>query len=50
MLLPVGYEVKSEDDWCDVFSSFLAIKTGATDHIGIVEWLLAIGGIAVLES
>ncbi|MGH1818000.1 CHAP domain-containing protein [Enterococcus casseliflavus] len=32
--LPVGYQVKYTDDWCDTFVSFIGIKTGATDLIG----------------
>ena len=34
MPLPRGYRVADDDDWCDVFISFLAIQTGATDIIG----------------
>lgn len=30
-----GYAVKSSDDWCDVFVSFLGIQTGAIDLIDI---------------
>ena len=32
--LPVGYRVTYNDDWCDAFVTFLAIKTGAVDLIG----------------
>lgn len=32
--LPVGYQVTYYDDWCDIFISFLAIKTEAVDLIG----------------
>lgn len=32
--LPVGYRVTYSDDWCDVFITFLAMKTGALDIIG----------------
>ena len=31
--LPQGYQVTYDDDWCDTFISFLAIKTGAVDLI-----------------
>lgn len=32
--LPVGYQVKYTDDWCDTFITTLAIETGAVDIIG----------------
>lgn len=32
--LPVGYAVTYQDDWCDAFVTFLAIKSGATNLIG----------------
>ncbi|MEQ7139378.1 CHAP domain-containing protein [Enterococcus casseliflavus] len=32
--LPVGYQVKYTDDWCDTFVSFIGISTGATGLIG----------------
>lgn len=32
--LPRGYQVTYNDDWCDIFISFLAIKSGAVDLIG----------------
>lgn len=32
--LPVGYQVKYSDDWCDAFITTLAIETGAVDIIG----------------
>ncbi|EMF0378993.1 SH3 domain-containing protein [Enterococcus hirae] len=32
--LPQGYQVTYYDDWCDIFVSFLAIKSGATNLIG----------------
>ena len=32
--LPAGYRVTYNDDWCDAFVTFLAIKTGAVDLIG----------------
>lgn len=32
--LPVGYLVTYDDDWCDTFVSFLAIRTNSTDIIG----------------
>jgi len=32
--LPVGYAVKYTDDWCDVFITVVAIKSGATDIVG----------------
>lgn len=31
---PRGYAVNYQDDWCDVFVTYLAIKTGAVDIIG----------------
>ena len=31
--LPQGYQVTYNDDWCDAFISFLAIKTGSVDII-----------------
>lgn len=32
--LPVGYVVKTTDDWCDVFVSFIGIELGISDLIG----------------